>query len=153
MTTATVSTGAARGQWSTLRVLRLARSIILLLDALLLIAIVSATETQRATLRTVGKDTVPSIIAAQHIKSAMADMDADAVNELLEPPSASAAALQAYEDRRVEAAGALIGAAENITFGDAERLPIQSLQVGMGSYDRLIQRARDLGLVTNRWLG
>ena len=144
MATAITNPAAQQKRWNTLRLLRAARFLILVLDALLLIAVMSATEAHRAALKTVGKDTVPSIISAQHIKSAMADMDADAANELLEPPGASSASLQAYEDRRVEAAGALIAAAENITFGDAERLPIQSLQVGLGNFERFVQKARDL---------
>ena len=124
--------------------LRLARLVLLALDVLLFLAVISATEVHRAAVKTVGKDTAPTIVAAQHIKAAMADMDADAADQLLQPPKASSASLQAFETRRVEAARALMGTAENITFGDAERLPIQTLQVGLGSYERLVQRARDL---------
>ena len=144
MASMAVRMSAPRRAWSTLRLLKTARLVILLLDALLLMAVVSATEVDRAALKTVGKDTGPSIIAAQHIRSAMAAMDAEAANELLQPPASSRAAMQNHETRRVEAARALIAAAENITFGDAERMPIQSLQVGLGTYERLVQRARDL---------
>ncbi len=145
MATATVS-GTARPKKgsSTLGLLRTARISILILDALLFLAVVSATEVHRAALKTVAKDTAPTIIAAQDIKSAVADMDADAADELLQAPRASTALLQSFETRRVEAARAIVATAENITFGDAERMPIQSLQVGLGSYERLVQRARDL---------
>ena len=139
-----VSAARTRGGRSTLSLLRTARFFLALLDALLLLAIVGATEVHRAALQTVGKETAPTIIAAQHVEAALADMDADAADDLLEPEKTASSALQAFETRRVEAAQALLGTAEHITFGDAERMPIQSLQVGLGSYARLVQRARDL---------
>jgi hypothetical protein len=132
------------GRWNTLQVLKLSRAAILTLDLLLLIAVGIGARIHRQAMQTVGKDTAPSIIAAQHIKSSLADMDANAANELLGAPGAMPQAVAAYEARRVEASKALIAAAENITYGDTERNPILALQVGLGSYERLIQKARDL---------
>jgi len=131
-------------QWNTLQILQGSRAALIALDVLLLIAAIAGARVHRDAMKTVGKDSAPSIIAAQHIKSALADLDADAANELLGAPGAMSDAVKAYEARRVEAAEALIAAAENITYGESERTPIQSLQVGMGTYERLIQRARDL---------
>ena len=37
--------------------------------------------TRRSAIKTIGKDTAPSIIAAQHIKSGIADLDANAANK------------------------------------------------------------------------
>ncbi len=144
MGSALVGVAVRQHGWSTLQLLRVARLTICVLTALLLLTILGATQAHRAALKTVGQDTVPSIIAAQHIRSAIAAMDAEAADELLQPATSSDLSSQAYETRRVEAAQALIAAAENITYGDAERLPIQSIQVGLGSYERLVQRARDL---------
>jgi hypothetical protein len=128
--------------------LKASRVAIIVLVALLLVAVVVGTGVHRDAMKTVGKDSAPSIIAAQHIKSALADMDADAVNELLEPsptgPKPGSEAAKGYEARRVEAANALITAAENITFGDAERGPIQTIEFGMGTYERQVQKAVDL---------
>jgi hypothetical protein len=132
------------GRWNTLEVLKLSRAAILALDLLLLIAVAVGARIHRQSMQTVGKDTAPSIIAAQHIKSSLADMDANAANELLGAPGAMPQAVAAYEARRVEASKALIAGAENITYGDSERNPILALQVGLGSYERLIQKARDL---------
>ena len=115
-----------------------------ILDIVLLIALLNGGRIHRAGLQTVGKDTVPSIIAAQHIKSALADMDANAANELLAQGGEAAAAVQAYEARRQEALEALITAAQNITYGDNERGPILRIQLGLGTYEARIQRARDL---------
>jgi hypothetical protein len=132
---------APQQRWNTLQVLQAGRVALIALDALLLIATMVAAHVHRDAVKTVGVDSAPSIIAAQHIKSALADMDANAANELLGAPAEN---IKAYELRRVEAAKALIAAAENITYGESERTPIQLLQVGLGTYERLVQRARDL---------
>lgn len=136
--------GAAAREWSTPRLLKAFRLALWVLLAGLLLAIVGATEVHRAALKTVSRDTVPSILTAQQLKSAIAGMDADAANELLAPGDPSPLSLQDFEAHRVEASRALIAAAENITFGDAERLPLQSLQLGLGTYQRLVQKAVDL---------
>ena len=112
--------------------------IIWALDVLLLAAAIVGAQVHRGAMQTIGKDAAPSIIAAQHIKTALADMDADAANELLGAPDQ-----EAYERHRVEAATKLIEAAKNITYAD-EQKPIVDIQVGMGKYERLVQRARDL---------
>jgi hypothetical protein len=135
--------GQVPEKWNTLRVLKLSRAAVLTLDLLLLLAVVLGARVHRGAMQTVGKDSAPSIIAAQHIKSALADMDANAANELLGPSGTMQDAVAAYESRRVEASKALIAAAENITYGDSERKPILALQLGLGSYERLIQKARD----------
>lgn len=129
--------------WNTLEMLKAGRAALLVCVALLLAAMLVGVGVHRDAMKTVGKDAAPSIIAAQHIKAALADMDADAVDELLLPPDAAAGAVREYEAKRVEAARALIAAAENITYGESEREPIQTLEIGMGTYERLIQKSRD----------
>jgi len=114
------------------------------LDVLLLIAAITGARVHRGAMQAVGKDTAPSIIAAQHIKSSLADMDANAANELLGEPGKMPQAVKAYEKDRRDAATALIEAAKNITYGDAEQKPIEAIQVGMGTYEAKVQRARDL---------
>ena len=129
--------------WNTLEMLKAGRAALLVCVALLLAAMLVGVGVHRDAMKTVGKDAAPSIISAQHIKAALADMDADAVDELLLPPEAAAGAVRAYEAKRVEAADALISAAGNITYGESERRPIQTLEIGMGTYERLIQKSRD----------
>lgn len=114
------------------------------LEAFLLFAAVIGAQVHRDAMKTIGRDTAPSIIAAQHIKSALADMDSSAANELLGDPGQMPEAVEAYDKRRREAATALIEAAKNITYGDAEQKPIEAIQVGLGTYEVRIQRARDL---------
>ena len=66
--------------------------------------LVAAEGRHRAVLQTIGKNSVPGLIAAQHIKVAMADMDAEAANELLAKPGEAKAAAKAYETNREEVA-------------------------------------------------
>lgn len=141
---ATIVANPSIRQWNTLQILRGSRIVLLLLDLLLLVGVVIGTRVHRNAMQTVGVDAAPSIVAAQHIKTALADMDSNAANELLGAPGAMPQAVATYESRRIEASNALIAAAENITYGDSERKPILTLQVGIGAYERLIQRARDL---------
>lgn len=128
-------------RWNTLQLLWIHLGGLLAVAALLLIAIVMAARLHSAAMKAVGKDTAPSIVAAQRIRTALADMDAQVAAGLL---TSSAEAAAAYERRRVEAAEQLIAAAENITFGEAERGPIKRLELAMGRYEALVQRARDL---------
>jgi hypothetical protein len=130
-------------RWNTLAILKRSRVAVLALDALLLVAIVVGTGVHRAAMQTIGNDTAPSIIAAQRIKASLADMDANAANQLLGPPNAASPASAIYDKRRVEASKALIEAAKNITYGDAEQVPIETLQVSTGTYVQLIQQALD----------
>lgn len=130
--------------WNSLERLRAGLVLLFILDAFFLVTMLAAERTHRQQLQTVGRDSAPSIIAAQQIKVAVADMDAEAANELLAKPGAGSNAVQAYNVRREEAAEALISAAQNITYGDAERIPIKQLQVGLGEYEITIQKARDL---------
>ncbi len=118
-------------------------TILLLLDLIFLLALFAGEREHRSLLQTVGRDSAPSIIAAQHIKVAIADMDAQAVNQLLAKPSENPSAAETYQMRREEAAEALITAAQNITYGDEERLPIKNLQLRLGDYEAKVQKALD----------
>ncbi len=109
---------------------------------LLLITTIAAVQGQRYAIKTIGKDTAPSIIAAQHIKSGLADLDANAANKLLVDVGKNPAAEKAYDDRRKEVVEATLAAAENITYGDAERTPIRTLFVALGDYRLKIHEAR-----------
>lgn len=110
---------------------------------------------QRNEIKTVGKDTVPSIITAQRLKDGMAGMDAFAASEFLVPSSNTqnsfleplqkdndGTIVQSYNERYRSVTERLIAAANNITY-DEEREPIQTMQLGIGEYVAKIQQARD----------
>ncbi len=110
---------------------------------LLALTTIFGVQKQRHTIQTVGKDSAPSIILAQRIKDGLAGMDANAVNELLVKPGENPRAIQDYEERRKAFSERIIGAAQNITYGDAELKPIQTLQLGQEDYIVKLQQARD----------
>ncbi len=105
------------------------------------ISIVSV-QAQRYAIKTVGKDAAPSILTAQRVKDSLAGMDAEAVNDLLIKPGATQTN-PGYEERRQKFAERMVAAAENITYGDAERKPIQTLQLVSQDYIAKLQQARD----------
>jgi len=123
---------------STPQILWISLYIIWGLDAFLLIGAVVGAHVHRGAMQAIGKDSAPSIIAAQSIKTSLADMDADVANELLGAKDGD------YDYQRKKAATALIEAAKNITYGDAEQKPIEAIQVNLGIYEAKVQYARDL---------
>ncbi|MGK4455715.1 hypothetical protein, partial [Klebsiella pneumoniae] len=88
------------------------------------------------------KDAVPSIVAAERIRANMADMDANAANAFLGAGSEVEASRKQYEQERKELASDLITAAQNITYGDEERVPIVTMVERLQLYVGGIETAR-----------
>jgi hypothetical protein len=76
--------------------------------------------------------------------AALADMDANAANYLLGALNQNAQADVVFEKDRSSVAQSLITAAQNITYGDAERIPIHTIDDQLGAYFELIGKARML---------
>jgi hypothetical protein len=110
---------------------------------LLAITVISGAQIQRNAIKTVGKDAAPSVITAQQIKDSLADMGANAVNQLLVKPGENSEADKGFEYRRERLGQFLVKAAENITYGDKERTPIINMLNGLTQYMLVIQQARD----------
>jgi Tfp pilus assembly protein PilV len=119
--------------WTTPQILKSGLAGIWIACILLMVSVLAGARNHRHAVQVVGKDSAPSIIAAQHIRAALADMDANAASDSLER----------FEMRRTEAVQAIVAAAENITYGNAERKPIHALALGMGTYSAQVQAARD----------
>ncbi|NJL10630.1 MAG: hypothetical protein HC908_11975, partial [Calothrix sp. SM1_7_51] len=117
---------------------------------LVLVTTITGIQSQRHAIQTVGKDSAPSIISAQRIKDSLADMDANVANELLVKSGSNEAILKNYEERRLKLANLIIAAAENITYGDAERKPIIELQLNLGKYMERVQKARSFHALGNK---
>jgi hypothetical protein len=128
--------------WTTPQILQTGLVAVWIASALLMIAAITGARSHRHAVQVIGIDAAPSIIAAQHIRSALADMDANAANELLGGAGARAARA-VVEKRRTEAVTELVKAAKNITFGDDELKPIETLAIGMGTYAAAGQTARE----------
>ena len=110
---------------------------------LLLVTTISSVQGQRNAFQTIGKDSAPSILNAQRIKDSLADLDANAANELLVKSGENPQAVKGYNDRREKLATLLVNAANNITYGDEERQPIETIIAGLNEYVQKIQQARD----------
>ena len=97
----------------------------------------------RQALQSVSKDAAPSIIAAEQINASLADMDANAANGFF--TRGQKEALTQYETDRKQANDSLVAAAQNITFGDEERVPVLTITDGLQQYVGLVEQARQKG--------
>ncbi|HMD61472.1 MAG TPA: hypothetical protein VKG78_08580, partial [Opitutaceae bacterium] len=114
------------------------------LALLFALAVGAGVRGHRQGMQTIGKDSAPSIIAAQRIRSSLADMHANVANGLIGKPGEHQEAARLYEVRRLEVTDGLLAAAGNITYGDAERIPIKTLIQELGHYEELVAQARIL---------
>lgn len=92
--------------------------------------------------QTIGRDTAPSVIAAQQIRAHLANMDANAANAALTRGDARAQAWNDYAAEEAAISDHLVSAAQNITYGDAERKPIVAIATGAQRYADIIGQAR-----------
>jgi hypothetical protein len=99
-------------------------------------------DSYREGMQTVGKDAAPSVIAAQRVKAELAAMYAAAGRELLAPAGQKVAAAKEFDEHRRAVTEGLMTAAGNITYGDAERVPIRTMLQGLGPYEGAIAQAR-----------
>jgi hypothetical protein len=100
-----------------------------------------AIDRHRREMQTIGKDSAPSIIAAQTIKWNIADLHGDVVLQYLGTPAEAADAERLARLRRTKVTDGLLTAAQNITYGDAERVPIGNLLDSLSDYDGAVARA------------
>jgi hypothetical protein len=119
-------------------------SAIFILAAILCAAAINAANQCREAIKSIGRDCAPSIIAAQQIKQDLAELDANSADTLL----AKSANLPIYRELQNQAAtlksqfsDSLVTAAQNITFGDSERVPITKLGYGIIRYCELVAAA------------
>jgi hypothetical protein len=108
------------------------------------LAVYAGVREHRQALKTLGEDSAPSIIAAQSIKADLAEMHGHAAWVLLGEPGGDPEAVRAYEGKRPKVTEGLLAAAGNITYGDAERVPIRTLLNALGAYEGAVAQARVL---------
>jgi hypothetical protein len=92
--------------------------------------------------QTIGRDSAPSIVAAQQIQTDLAAMAANVANAALTRGAASTQAWTAYQKAQAELSDHLVAAAQNITLGDAERKPIVTIETRLQVYEDLVGQAR-----------
>jgi hypothetical protein len=122
--------------------LRLALAANVVLALLFFFAVWRGVRQQRGAIQTIGVDSAPSIIAAQHIKASLADMHASAARELLTATTAGGASRE-YNDQRRAATEGLLAAAGNITY-EGEKEALEKLLNGLGPYQEAVSGARVL---------
>jgi hypothetical protein len=115
-----------------------------LLALVFLLAVLAAVHDHRQAMQTIGKDSAPSIIAAQDIKASLAAMHGHAAEILLAKPGMATGARSTCEERRLKVTEGLLTAAGNITYGDAERTPIRTLLNELGHYQAVFAQAQAL---------
>jgi hypothetical protein len=134
--------GTVPPPWSTPKKLRAYRLVLWVVATLLLLHAAATLAESRRTVKTIGKDTVPSIIAAEEIGYALADLDANVANSLLGNAQHRQAATAQIEKQRYTVTDSLVDAAQNITYGDAEKIPIRSMMRDLGLYLERAAEAR-----------
>src|ERR1039457_1869511 len=92
----------------------------------------------RHSVQTVGKDTVPSIVAAQHIRSLLADANANVMNAILTREPAGGPFMKEYRRELNEVTVELVTAIQNITYGDEEKTPLLTIMQNLSEYQRYV---------------
>ncbi len=95
---------------------------------------------------TVGKNSAPSVVAANLIKGGLLKMDASLANQLLlkDQDADSLESFNHFETARATACQQLVVASANITYGPSEIKPIEQINLSLGRYQMQAQRTRDL---------
>lgn len=135
----------ARARSTPARLLQLGAAIV---GAALLLALTltHSAGSQRATLRAVGYDCAPSIVAAWRLRVALSALDASLVDQFLtaaDPRDLDLARREMHR-LRTELGTLLVEAAGNVTFGAAEKEPLVRLVAGLGQYEAEMMRAQTL---------
>ncbi|HEY6874159.1 MAG TPA: hypothetical protein VI298_15650 [Geobacteraceae bacterium] len=96
----------------------------------------------RKAVQTVGKDAVPSIVAAERIRATLGDAHANAMNAVVTNEGENGPSLKKFRQDMDQAHADLLSAAQNITYGDEEAKPILTLMTKLGEYERVLGQAR-----------
>lgn len=102
----------------------------------------SAYHGTRQAVQTVGKDAVPSIVAAERIRATLGDAHANAMNAVVTNEGENGPSLKKYRQDMDQVHTDLLAAAQNITYGNEEAKPILTLMTKLGEYERVIGQVR-----------
>lgn len=90
------------------------------------------------TIQIVGKDTIPSIVAAEQIKINIADANSYAINAFLENEKGNGKNRKIYREYMSKVSSELVSASQNITYGDEEKTPILEIAKGLNEYQYIL---------------
>ncbi len=134
--------GVASSRWTTPRRLRAYVGAIWIAIALLLAVALRALSDDRAALRAVRQDTAPAIVAAQELGLHLAGLDAQLSASMLGSATDRDVAGELFELERSVVTRRLVDAANEITLGDAARIPVVVMNEEVGRYLELASRAQ-----------
>ncbi len=128
--------------WSTPALFRLGIYAVFLATLLLLSAALADTFFARDALTKIGRQAGPGVLTTDRMQGSLLDLDASAVTEILMVGSSNPLA---FGIRRQEVADSIIGAAENMSYRDLERVPLRDLEIMFGFY------CSDMEWAPDRW--
>ena len=123
------------------RQLKLRQLVCVVLGICVAIAAFYTYQTYRYVANTVGKDAVPSIVAAEQIRAGLANAHTQIANLFLLKEAVDGSSGRAYVAAINQAHDDLLLAAQNITYGDEERRPILSAMKQLSEYERIVGMA------------
>jgi hypothetical protein len=89
----------------------------------------------RNVVQTVGKDTVPQIIAARNIKATLANAHSNAMNAMVTNEDLGGKFWSLYRKDLNTLTSQLIDASKNISYGEEERIPLYTIQSNIMAYE------------------
>jgi hypothetical protein len=140
--TRTASSEKRRGL-STPALLKLALGLSWLFSGLLCAVVLAAWAQQERSAKTLGVDSAPSVVAAHQIRIHIETLDADLANELISKPGQATEVVSDFDKNRLDIGQQIVAASKNITYGDAELIPIENIEDSLGRYLMAAEAARD----------
>ena len=96
-----------------------------------------------ASVQAVGRDTAPSIIAAEQIQACLASADANGLNATLINAPQQSKQWERYRDNMNCAHSSLITASQNMATGNPDRSFLFTIESSLGAYEYSMGQARD----------
>ncbi|UTH74562.1 hypothetical protein [Chromobacterium sp. IIBBL 290-4] len=121
--------------------LRLRRRLALVLGLLICLSGGAAWNISREAVQIIGRDTAPSIVAAQNIRATLADAHTQVIDAFLHPDAAGQPNVGSFHQAIARVSQHLVFVAENITYGEDEREPIRQTITELAEYQRLVGMA------------
>lgn len=132
----------AASRWTTPRRLRLYVGAVWVAVALLLAVALRALSDDRAAIRAVRQDTAPAIVAAQELGLHLAGLDTQLSVSMLGSAADRDVAGELFELERSVVTRKLVDASDDVTLGDAARIPVVVMNEELGRYLELASRAQ-----------
>ena len=104
----------------------------------LMVAIAIGEHQHRVSVRTIGVDAEPSVVAANNIMINVQDVAANFANALMDAQKGDADVLNDMRKTETILAGELVKAGQGITYGEAEAGPLRQLQDALFQLERLM---------------